>query len=251
MVRKDLTGGSRRVYPHAVKKVIIGFILAAAAALLLILLGRSAGSLIPSFAEWVDRAGVWAPVIFTAGYAIATVAFVPGSLLTLAAGALFGLVEGVALVFVGAVVGSSSAFLISRHLARDRVARAVRGDARFDAIDSAIAEQGAKVVLLLRLSPVLPYNLLNYALGLTRVRFRDYVIASVGMIPGTLLYVYYGKVAGDLATALAGGSADHGTEYYIFLAIGLIATLAVTVLIARIARRALRSRAGEPIEAES
>jgi uncharacterized membrane protein YdjX (TVP38/TMEM64 family) len=106
-------------------------------------------------------------------------------------------------------------------------------------VDAAIGEQGFKIVALLRLSPVFPFNVLNYGLGLTRVRFRDYALACVAMAPGTLLYVYYGRVAGDLAMAAA-GSAERGTEYWAFLAFGLIATVVVTLFVTRIARRALR-----------
>lgn len=233
------------------KKIIIGSVLAIAVIVLLVILGRSGAAYIPTFAGWVDRMGVWGPVVFTAGYALATVAFIPGSLLTLVAGALFGLVKGVILVFIGAVLGSSAAFLISRHLARGKVKRAIAGDPKFAAIDSAIGREGAKIVLLLRLSPVLPYNLLNYALGLTRVRFTDYVLASVGMIPGTLLYVYYGKVAGDVATALTGGSGERGPEYFVVLGLGLAATAAVTLLVARTARRALNSATGQAVEADN
>src|SRR5207244_5256693 len=161
---------------------------------------------------------------FIAGYVLATVAFVPGVVLTLAAGVIFGLVRGVVYVFVAAVLGSSAAFLIGRYLARTAVERRLAANPRFAAIDRAVGAEGRKIVFLLRLSPVFPFNLLNYGLGLTRVRFADYVMASVGMIPGTLLYVYYGKLAGDVA-ALAGGAApEKGGGYYAVLILGLVAT---------------------------
>jgi uncharacterized membrane protein YdjX (TVP38/TMEM64 family) len=172
---------------------------------------------------------------------VAAVAFVPGSLLTLAAGAVFGLVKGVLYVFIAAVLGSAAAFLVSRHLARTLIEQRLAGNARFAAIDRAVSAQGRKIVFLLRLSPVFPFNLLNYALGLTNVHFIDYLIASVGMLPGTLLYVYYGKLAGDVA-ALAGGAAVRkDTTYYAVLVLGLAATVLVTALVTRIARRALQS----------
>ncbi len=201
--------------------------------------GRQAGALIPEFAAWVRSLGAWGPVVFVVGYAIAAVAFVPGSLLTLAAGAIFGLVKGTAVVFVAATLGASAAFLVSRYLARGFVERRLAGDRRFAAIDRAIGVDGRKIVLLLRLSPVFPFNLLNYALGLTRIRFLDYLVASIGMLPGTLLYVYYGKVAGDLAS-LGGGHPARGAAYYALLAVGLLATVVVTTLVTRTARRALR-----------
>ncbi len=213
----------------------------AAVAVMLALLfgGRRLASLLPGVVTWIDGLGAWGPLAFVAAYAIAAVAFVPGSLLTLAAGALFGLGRGVAIAFVGATVGATLAFLVARYAARARVEQAVRGDARFAAIDRAIGRDGRRIVFLLRLSPIFPFNLLNYGLGLTTVRLRDYVVASIGMLPGTLLYVYYGKLAGDVA-ALAGGAAvEKGPGYYAVLAIGLIATIAVTAVVTRTARKAL------------
>ncbi len=215
-------------------------LLALAAVGLLLLTGRKLGALIPAFATWVDGLGVWGPVAFIAGYALAAVAFVPGSLLTLAAGAIFGLGKGTALVLIAATLGASAAFLVSRYLARGFVERRLAGNERFAAIDRAIGTEGRKIVLLLRLSPVFPFNLLNYALGLTRVRFVDYLVASVGMLPGTLLYVYYGKVAGDVARLAGGAVMRRGPAYYGVLALGLVATVVVTTLVTRTARRALQ-----------
>ncbi|HET7321726.1 MAG TPA: TVP38/TMEM64 family protein, partial [Longimicrobiaceae bacterium] len=172
-------------------------------------------------------------------YAVATVAFVPGSVLTLAAGALFGLVDGVVYVFLGALVGSSAAFLTARYLARRPVERRLARDPRFAAVDGAVGREGWKIVFLLRLSPLFPYTLLNYALGLTRVRFRDYLAAAPGMIPGIVLYVYAGRVAGDAAALAAGARVPHGPGYYALLVAGLAATALVTWFITRLARRAL------------
>ena len=223
-------------------------VLAATVALgLLLVAGRRAATLVPAFAAWVDGLGIWGPVVFVAGYALATVAFVPGSLLTIAAGAIFGLGEGTALVLVAATLGASAAFLISRYLARGLVERRLAGNQRFAAIDRAVGAEGRKIVLLLRLSPLFPFNLLNYALGLTHVRFADYLVASIGMLPGTLLYVYSGKVAGDVARLAAGAPIRHGAAYYAVAGLGLVATLVVTMLVARTARRALREATdGDP-----
>ena len=220
-------------------------LLIGAALALLIVLGRQAGVYLPQFVTWVDSLGVWGPVVFVVGYVVAAVAFVPGSILTLAAGAIFGLGKGVVIVFIAAVLGSSAAFMVARYLARPAIERRLAGNARFAAIDRAVGAQGRKIVFLLRLSPVFPFNLLNYALGLTKVRFLDFFVASAGMLPGTLLYVYYGKLAGDVA-ALAGGSAvTKGPEYYAVLILGLVATIVVTTIVTRIARRALKEVAGE------
>jgi uncharacterized membrane protein YdjX (TVP38/TMEM64 family) len=213
--------------------------LVAALAGALVLAGRRAAGLVPAFSAWVEGLGIWGPVVFILGYAVATIAFVPGSLLTLAAGAIFGLVEGTLLVLLAATLGASLAFLVARYLARGFVERRLAGNPRFAWIDRAIGAEGRKIVFLLRLSPLFPFNLLNYALGLTRVRFTDYLLASAGMLPGTLLYVYYGKVAGDVAR-LAGGGPPSGGGYYAVLVLGLVATIGVTTVVTRIARRALR-----------
>jgi len=211
----------------------------------LVVLGRKAGAYIPQFAQWVDSLGVWGPFVFILGYIVAAVAFVPGVLLTLAAGAIWGIFPGVLYAFVAAVLGSTAAFLVARYLARAVIERRMAGNTRFAALDRAVGEQGRKLVFLLRLSPVFPFNILNYALGLTSVRFGDYVVASVGMLPGTFLYVYYGKLIGDLAALAGGVAAEKGTEYYLFLAVGLVATLVATAFVTRMARTALRTATGE------
>jgi uncharacterized membrane protein YdjX (TVP38/TMEM64 family) len=231
--------GARRRPP------LVRVVLAVAALTAIVLLGRQAGGYALAFAAWVKGLGVWGPGVFIAGYVVATVAFVPGVLLTLAAGALFGLVRGVLYVFIAATLGSAAAFLVARYVARGAIERRIAGNTRFAAIDRAVGAEGRKIVFLLRLSPVFPFNLLNYALGLTRVRFADFVLASFGMIPGTILYVYYGKLIGDV-TALAGGAAvEKGPGYYAVLVLGLAATVAVTTLVTRTARRALRDATGE------
>ena len=218
-------------------------LLVVAAIAVLLLLGRWGGAYVPRFTAWILDLGGWAPVVFIAGYVVAAVAGIPGSLLTLAAGAIFGLWAGVAYVFVGATLGSAAAFLVSRYVARTAVEKRVAGNARFQSIDRAIADDGRKIVFLLRLSPVFPFTLLNYALGLSRVRFGDYLMASVGMLPGTVLYVYYGKLAGDVAAVAGGVAPARGPGYYTVLGLGLVATIAVTAVITRAARRALQQHA--------
>jgi uncharacterized membrane protein YdjX (TVP38/TMEM64 family) len=206
-----------------------------------------AGATLQHFAAWVDGLGAGAPIAFVAGYALAVVAFVPGSLLTLAGGAIFGPVAGTAFVFAAATLGACAAFLIARYAARGWVARRIAASPRFDALDRAIAGEGLRVVFLLRLSPVFPFNLLNYALGLTRVRFTDYALASVGMLPATLAYVYLGSLIGDLAGLDAAAAAPEGTRWlrHGLSALGVAATLAASGVIARIARRALAQATGE------
>ena len=210
----------------------------------LLLLGRQAGAYVPMFAAWVDGLGVWGPIVFMVGYLVATVAFVPGSFLTLSAGAVFGLVEGFVYVFVAASLGAVTAFLVSRHVARASIEQKLAGNRRFKAIDAAVGGEGLKIVLLLRLSPALPFNLLNYGLGLTKVRLRDYTIACLGMIPGTMLYIYYGKLAGDVAQIATGGAVGRDAGYFAVLLLGLLASILVATLVARTARRALREATG-------
>ncbi len=215
------------------------FLLIAVGLVAAIGLGRAVGGYVPQFAEWVDSLGPWGPIAFIVGYVIACVAFIPGLVLTIAAGAIFGWL-GVLYVFVGAGLGASAAFLIARYVARAAVERKLAGNPRFAAIDRAIAGEGRKIVTLLRLSPAFPFNLLNYALGLTQVRFGDYLLAMIGILPGTVLYVYAGKLLGDVA-ALAGGAAPpKGVAYYAVLGLGLAATIVVTTIVTRTARRALK-----------
>lgn len=207
--------------------------------------GRQAAEYIPRFAAWVEGLGFWGPLVFVLGYAAAAVAFIPGSLLTLAAGAIFGLGRGTLYAFLGASLGASAAFLLARTAARKAIERKIEGNEKFRAIDGAVAKEGLKVVALLRLSPVFPFTLLNYALGLTQVKFRDYLLACLAMLPGTLLYVYYGKAIGSVAALAGGASAPQGAAHWVSLGVGLAATVAVTAYITRLAGRALRQQIGE------
>lgn len=214
-----------------------------AVVLLALLFGaRQLGGYLPDLVEYVEGLGALGPIVFILAYVIGVVAFLPGALLTLTGGALFGIGAGTLYVFTAAVVGSSLAFLASRYVARSAIESKLRGNPRFAALDEAVGDQGRKIVFLLRLSPAFPFNFLNYALGLTRVTFRDYFMASAGMLPGTLLYVYYGKVAGDAAALAAGASVEKDASQYLVLGLGLVATIAVTTIVTRIARKALAEK---------
>lgn len=216
-------------------KVVV--ILAVVAALLL--LGRQATPYVKDFTQWVDNLGVWAPVIFILGYIVATVAFVPGSILTLAAGAIFGLLWGTVYVFIGSTIGACLAFLISRYMARDWVEKKLEDQPRFQAVDRAVGREGGKIVALMRLAPVFPFNLLNYGLGLTKVQFWQYALACVAMIPGTLLYVYYGYLAGSVAQVASGVEREATVWDWVIRIVGLVAVIAVTWIITRKAKAAL------------
>ena len=188
--------------------------------------------------SWIDSLGPIGPIVFILVYVLATVLFVPGSVLTLGAGAIFGVFAGSIYVSIAATLGATAAFLIGRHLARDWVAGRIEGNAKFKAIDEGVAREGWKIVGLVRLSPVFPFNLLNYAFGVTRVSLRDYFWASwVGMVPGTVMYVYIGSLGRDLAT----GRSRTPAEWTLY-AVGLAATVGVTLFVTRLARRALEQR---------
>jgi uncharacterized membrane protein YdjX (TVP38/TMEM64 family) len=238
----DPAATSRRVSNGTVVRVIIAIVVVIALALL----GRQLSGQLPRLTAAVDGLGAWGPIVFILAYAIACVAFVPASLLTLGAGALFGVVKGTVFVLIGATLGATGAFLIARYVARDWIAERVQRDPRFAAIDTAIAKEGRKVVFLLRLSPVIPFNLLNYALGLTQVRVMDFIIASAGMIPGTLLYVYTGNLAKVVAGASSGATPPRGPAFYAVLGLGLAATAAVTIIVTRLAKRALATATNTP-----
>lgn len=203
----------------------------------LFILGRFAGPYVETFKDWVRGLGPLAPTVFILGYIVATVAFLPGAILTAAAGAIFGLLWGTVYVFIGATIGACLAFLVARYFARGWVEKQVRGKPRFEAIDRAVGREGGKIVALLRLTPVVPFNLLNYALGLTKVRFWPYAFACFAMLPGTFLYVYLGYIAEQAASGAAAGEAT--LWKWVLRIVGLLATIAVTVLVTRRAKRAL------------
>ncbi|MDZ7780629.1 MAG: TVP38/TMEM64 family protein [Gemmatimonadota bacterium] len=207
----------------------------------LVVVARDGADRVPEILRRIDAMGAWAAVAYIALYMGAAVAWIPGSILTLAAGAIFGLGWGTLYTIVGATLGASLAFLVGRYIARAAIERRLGDSPKLRAVDDAVAKEGAKIVFLIRLSPVFPYNALNYALGLTQVRFRDYVPASaLGMIPGTFMYVYAGHAAGQIAAGTA-GAGPSGPGQYVLLTLGLVATIAVTVLVTRAAKRALQS----------
>ena len=198
-----------------------------------------------SFNDWVGQMGLAGIFIFIAVYAAATVLLAPGAILTIGAGFAFGLWKGFLAVSAGATLGASLAFLVARFVARDKIEAMARRNTKFQRIDNAIGQQGAKLIFLLRLSPVIPFNLSNYFYGLTAVKFWPYVLASwIGMMPGTFLYVYIGT-AGKAAVSVAGGgeAMKHRWQYWTFLSVGLAATVVVTIWVTKIARDALKKTA--------
>ena len=198
-----------------------------------------------TFSDWVGQMGVTGIFIFIGVYVVATVLLAPGAILTIGAGFAFGLSKGFLAVSAGSTLGAALAFLVARFIAREKVEATAKGNEKFREIDKAIGKQGAKLIFLLRLSPLIPFNLSNYFYGLTGVKFWPYVLASwIGMMPGTLLYVYIG-VAGKAAVSATAGAeaARHSWEYWALTSIGLVATIIVTIWVTKIARDALKEKA--------
>lgn len=216
-------------------------LIVAAVALLVLARALDAGAWLAAALTWIHGLGPVAPLVFLLIYIVACVLLLPGSVLTLGAGAVFGVAYGFVIVWISATLGATAAFLVGRYLVRDWVTRKIGANPKLRALDTTVTREGWKIVALMRLSPVIPFNLLNYAFGATRVSLRDYVFASaVGMLPGTAMYTYLGSLAGELA----GGSARARTPLeWSFYALGLLATVAVTVYLTRVARASLARRA--------
>ena len=225
--------------------LILASILLIARALPLEQIGKLLGA-------WIEGLGFWGPAIFALIYGVWATAFLPGAALTLVGGAVFGLGVGLASVWAGAMIAMALSFLISRYFARESVEKMARSNPKFAAIDGAIAEGGWKIVALLRLSPAVPLNLQNYLYGLTPIGFWTcWLTSAVTILPGTFLYVYLGHVAGQGLQAAGGAGSEKPLAQWILLAAGLLATVAVTVYVTKLARKKLNEQAKvEPIEEE-
>ncbi|MEP6603938.1 MAG: TVP38/TMEM64 family protein [Spartobacteria bacterium] len=190
------------------------------------------------FITWVQHLGPVGVVVFIVAYALATILFLPGWIFTVGAGLIYGIVGGTLVALSGAIIGATLAFLISRYLLRKNIESLTKSKPRFRAIDDAIGKNGWKIVGLLRLSPLIPFNLSNYFYGITSINFGAYVLVSaIGMIPGTLLYAYLGAIG---QTGVSGGASQHNKWQYVLLGVGLVATIAVTIFVSRIAKNALK-----------
>jgi uncharacterized membrane protein YdjX (TVP38/TMEM64 family) len=202
--------------------------------------GQEAAPYLLTLVSDIRGLGPAAPMAFILIYSIAVALLIPASLLTVAAGAVFGFTGGVIYSIIASTLGSVLAFLLGRYLARDLVARWLAATPRYAAIEQAVSARGRRIVFLLRLSPVTPFNVLNYVLGLTTISLTDFVVASAGMLPGTIVYSYFGKVTGEALVLAGQAQMPHNTSYYAALLAGLVATVAVTAVVTRTARRALR-----------
>ncbi|MEG4517297.1 MULTISPECIES: TVP38/TMEM64 family protein [unclassified Microcoleus] len=225
------------------KRIVLFFSIALLLALLIVAT-RSAyvQDVLRTLLMGIEDLGWWGPVAFVATYNLATVLFVPGSVLTLGGGAIFGLWWGSVYVFAASTLGAVFAFAIGRYLCRDRVVKYMESHPKFKALDRAVSQQGLKIVFLTRLCPLFPFNLLNYALGITQVSLKDYVLGSLGMIPGTIMYVYSGSLVGEVAaigTETVNASPQDAAVKWLINIISFLATVAVTVSITRMASKAL------------
>jgi uncharacterized membrane protein YdjX (TVP38/TMEM64 family) len=190
----------------------------------------------------LSQLGPLGALLFIAAYIAASLTLAPSFLLTFAAGAVYGLWRGTLLVYVGAVLGSSAVFALASPLARSRLLRWVDRDSRVAAVRRAIVGDALWVMFLLRLSPLVPFVLLNYALAVSGVRYKDFLLASIGMLPAIVVYVYYGKIVGDVAKITAGIAPPRGVEYWVLVSVGLAATIVATTIVTRAARRAIEQQ---------
>jgi len=190
---------------------------------------------VQQFIDYVRGLGALGYVVYTLGYAIVGL-FVPASVLTIGAGALFGIVGGSIVVAIGATLAATLAFLLARTVLRKRIERMVARNPRFVAVDRAIAREGAKIVVLVRLAAVFPFLFVNYAFGLTGIGTLRYIAATfLGILPGTIAFVYIGAAGAAAAT--------QSKTKTIFTIVGAVIALAVSIYVGRIAHRAIQ-RAG-------
>ena len=220
------------------RKIRIGSIIITVFCLIAITRFLPLGQIVTVLETAIQNMGFWGPILFALLYVISTVMMLPGAALTLAIGGIFGLTWGTAIVSVGSTVGAAFSFLISRYAARRVIERKLKRFHQFQAVDTAIRDGGWKIVVLLRLSPAVPFNLQNYLYGLTAIKFWPCVMASwLAMLPGTFMYVYLGHAG--LASV---SKATRTPVQWAMLVLGLAATIAVTVYITRLARNAMQKQ---------
>ena len=217
---------------------VVGLILIAKQLLLMTLLNESLQNIL----QWIDSLGTFGYFAFIFVYIIATIFLISGLVLTLGAGIIFQVVKGSILVSIASTFGATVAFLIGRYIARGWVKKQIEKRPNFQVIDEAVAKEGWKIVGLTRLSPLFPFVFLNYAFGITKVSLRDYILASwIGMMPGTIMYVYIGSLIGDIASLGVEGREKTSLEWGLYI-VGLVATIAVTIYVTKIAKKALNSQ---------
>ena len=190
--------------------------------------------------DWVRDKGLMGGVVAGLAYALATVLMIPGSAATLAIGAIYGPWVGLLIVSPASVLGATMAFILGRGAFRPIIEKKMQGSNKFEALQAAIAKNGLKILTLVRLSPIFPFTVINYAFGLTRISLRKYIVGSfIGMLPGTLLYVYLGSAVGDVGQLMNDGVQDSGRAASMMFYGGLVATVVVTIIITKVAKQAL------------
>lgn len=222
------------------------WLLAAAAAAIAVVVHRfNLQSSIQGYWYWLAKLGTSDPLTFIVFFNLATLICVPASLLAIQAGFVFGWGWGSLYVLIGAIVGATLAFLVGRYLTQQWVWQKVNANVRFHAIAQAVAQEGWKIVLLTRLSPIFPFNLTNYAFGITKISLRHYVLGSLGILPGTVLYTYMGSLASEFSQARLSSTAmplEVQIGQWGMRLMGLIATVAITVYLHQVAKKALNQR---------
>ncbi|WP_411280060.1 TVP38/TMEM64 family protein [Gemmatimonas sp.] len=222
--------------PPDLKRASTGLLRAAGIAVPLLAglaIGQLATPYLPDFSAWVQTLGMWAPLAFVVAYIGVVLFMLPAFLLNMAGGAVFGVMKGSALVLTGATIGGTLAFLLGRTILRTSVARRVAANPTLSAVDRVIGDDGLRLMFLLRLSPAIPFVLSNYALGVTRVRTRDFVMAMPGMLPIIASYAAFGAAGADAANG-------NGALPMSVLMLGVIATVVLGVFFVGITQRALR-----------
>ena len=219
-------------------KLILGFLfLAGLFASYFIFDGKA---ILEQFIEWIKSLGVWGPIVFVVAYIILTVFMIPGSVLTLGAGFAFGLGWGSLWAAIGANLGANLAFLIGRYFAREKIKAKVTGNEKFEAVDSSVESEGWKIVALTRLVPIFPFAPLNYLYSVTGIKWLPYAMATlIAMLPGTVMYVYLGSIGRFAAES---GGAEKTTGEKIFFVVGLVAIIAVTVYVTKLAKKILSQK---------
>lgn len=236
---KPMTKPHQRKYNSRLKLISIGSLVIV---VILTIQQLNFQQFLQTWLMWVEELGTVGAIAYIGIYNLATLLFVPGSILSIKGGCLFGLWQGLAYVSIAAICGATWAFLLGRYLSREWIRRKIGKNSQFQAIDRAVGRDGWKIVFLTRLSPIFPFNLLNYVFGVTQISLQDYILGSVGMIPGTIMYVYIGSLATDLTTLnLSNLPTNNRTKIlqWIIRIIGALATVAVTVYTSHLAKKAL------------
>jgi uncharacterized membrane protein YdjX (TVP38/TMEM64 family) len=184
--------------------------------------------------RWIQGLGPWAPVVFILLYVVTVLIFLPAAILTAGGGFIFGMATGALYVLIAATIAANICFLLGRHIARGWIAHRLEAQPRFKALDEAVARDGWKIVALVRLAPVFPFSITSYAFGLTRVPLGQYFLANFAMIPGTLMYVYFGSIARDLTER---PTTPPWVKWTVFAL-----TLVVVLYITRFAKRVLSQK---------